>query len=259
MLGSLARGSAALARTVAAAPLRATAGALDAVHGVVAELVPGGRRTWSYGGRLHVELRHAHLPGAEKRAGALVDAVEGHPAVEWARVNAPLGRLIVAVREGPPDEAAGELLRCVEAIDVPPEEPEEDEAGGRELPPGLTLGADLLGLAMTGVEWAARRAPLPAEAAALLGFVDAVPRLHSAVVRAVPGGFAERWMPVAEAAVQALAPGGTGLTLDVAQRAWQWRERAAAGRLWAGAEEELTGRPERAAAPPVRMERPCPL
>jgi cation-transporting P-type ATPase I len=217
---------------VATAPIRMTTSAVGSV-------LQTGRPVHQYGQRLHIPLYTVHLPGAEEQAEALVSAAEGHPAVVWARVNSALGRLIVLVDGEPPTEA---LLKLVDSLD--------ERASRPGLP--LAIGTDVLGLALTGVERVIGWAPLPAEAAGVLGFVTSNPKLR----KVLP---ATRWLPIAQAAVQTLSPGGTGLTLDLTQRVWQWRESSTLDGLWRENEERLTGTPEAAACDPIPVSRPCGL
>lgn len=218
---------------------------LRRVAGVVGAL--GGRSTWRYPGRIHLELlrRPVHEAEIESRLQAV-------PGVLWARVNVPLGRAIVAL-DDPPAET-GELMRALD----------EAEAKGEsrvlgEPPPGLVLAADVGGIVATGVEWLVRRTPLPAEAAGLLSLVDNLPRLREAIDDAIPLPALKTWLPVASAAVQGLAPGMTGLAVDLAQRVVQVREGRAADEAWGAAQESLTGTPEQAAASEIPRQRPVAL
>ncbi|GAA4336237.1 hypothetical protein GCM10023178_49500 [Actinomadura luteofluorescens] len=227
----------------AAVPIRQARRALGEVGSIAGRALRPSRTVHRYPDRLHIELRHLHKAGRWSEAQALEHAVEELPAVHWARVNAALGRLIVHV----PEEVSPEdVLEVVEALDAVLEG-EEPGAGLFAAPPtALALGADLVGLTITGAQWVLGRAPLPSEVAELVAFADTVPVLRGVLAAAVPGAPVERWQPLTQAAVQALAPGGTGLVVDTAQRLWQRREAAATHRLWRIAEADLTGAPERA-------------
>ncbi|GGQ25914.1 magnesium-transporting ATPase (P-type) [Actinomadura coerulea] len=227
----------------AAVPVRRTGRVLGGVGSAAARALRPARTVHRYPERLHIELRHLHKAGRRSEAQALERAIEGLPAVRWARVNAALGRLIVHVSEEVPPEAVLEVVEALDAV----LEGEEPEAGRFAAPPtALALGADLVGLTITGAQWMLGRALLPSEVAGLVAFADAVPVLRGVLAGVVPGAPVERWLPLTQAAAQAFAPGGTGLVVDVAQRLWQRREAAATGRLWRVAEADLTGAPERA-------------
>ncbi|MFI7610516.1 HAD-IC family P-type ATPase [Nonomuraea terrae] len=207
----------------------------------------GGRSTWRYPGRVHLELlrRPVHETEIERRLQAV-------PGVRWARVNAPLHRVIVALEEEPAEIRA--LMRALDEAEALVEEKVVHEP-----PPGVVLAADLGGILATGVEWLIRRTPLPAEAPGLVSLVDNLPRLREAIDASIPLPALKSWLPVAGAAVQGLAPGVTGLVVDVTQRLVQLRERHAIESAWAGAHEHLTATPERAAAGEIPAQRPCPL
>ncbi|PZG08943.1 cation-translocating P-type ATPase [Nonomuraea aridisoli] len=218
---------------------------LHAVATAVGSL--GGRSTWRYPGRIHLELlrRPVHEAEIERRLQAV-------PGVRWARVNAPLNRVIVALEEEPARIRA--LMRALDEAEALVEEKVVHEP-----PPAVVLAADLGGILATGVEWLIRRTPLPAEAPGLVSLVDNLPRLREAIDASIPLPALKTWLPVAGAAVAGLAPGVTGLVVDVTQRLVQLRERHAIESAWAGAHEHLTATPERAAAAEIPAQRPCPL
>jgi hypothetical protein len=213
--------------------------------------VLGGRSTWSYPGRVHLELLREHVPETE-----IETRMQAVPGVRWARVNVPLGRVIVALDDPPPDRA--ELMKALDEAEAAVLEKSEAVVPD-EPPPGLVLTADAAGLLATALEWLIRRTPLPAEAAGLVGLVDNLPRLREVINDAIPTHPLKRWLPVAGAAVQGLAPGVIGLAVDMAERLVQLRERHAEELAWRTAEELLTGTPERAAAAEIPVERPVPL
>ncbi|MEU1948693.1 hypothetical protein ABZ554_41135, partial [Streptomyces sp. NPDC020125] len=88
------------------APIKAgmAAGVRDAA-GAVGRLVrPSQRGIWSYPGRYYIEVRGVHGIGGEQVARRVERALEEHPRVQWARVNAPSERVVVAVGKPPPSE-----------------------------------------------------------------------------------------------------------------------------------------------------------
>jgi magnesium-transporting ATPase (P-type) len=252
-------------------PVRQTASALAALPGMTDELAGQKRRVWTYSGRVHVRLRGSYGPAGHPRREAIERMLEAYPDVTWARVNHALGRVIIELAD-PPAEVE-EIVALLEALDSPDMEEDKDGDGGRaeaaaeayaerteRRPPlGMMLAADASGLAVTAAEWFFRRAPVPAEVAGVVSFVDSIPRVRALAERAIPGQWAGTWFPMLSAVAQGLAPGGAGLVLDAAQRLIQLREARATTAAWARAEHALTCTPDRAAAMPTAVERPCAL
>lgn len=148
-----------------AAPLKWAAGKASEVPGwaasTLAEMAGVRRETWTYPGRVHLQLR---CPVPEQLTDAVESALSVHPSVRWARVNLPLKRVIVAVEDPPPiDELVAILDKAEQAAAEKDPAITEGTPGGP--PVALVLGADVLGLAATAVEWAVHRAPLPPGAA----------------------------------------------------------------------------------------------
>ena len=71
------------------------------------------RRVWVGEQRAYVEVRTAEVQGF---AVALREALEGSPEVEWARLNAALGRMVVSFVGQP--IAAARLLEIVAAVEA---------------------------------------------------------------------------------------------------------------------------------------------
>ncbi|GAA2853265.1 cation-translocating P-type ATPase [Streptosporangium fragile] len=220
----------------------------------VAGLTGMRRSTWTYPGRIHLELR---CPIQEEQCEAIESALCVHPSVRWARVNVPLRRAIVGVTEPPPAaDDLGAILDKVEraALEKNPAAT-QGTAGGP--PTALLLAADAAGLAVTAVEWLVHRAPLPPGAAGVAGYMSAVPQLRRVIDRSVPA--CRSWMPLVNTTVQTLTPGGTGLAIDLVQRVLQMRQAQLQIALWARKEGELTGTPQRAEAHLQAPERAAPL
>ncbi|WP_434742263.1 HAD-IC family P-type ATPase [Micromonospora sp. SH-82] len=223
------------------------------------------RRVWSTDGRHHIEVHGVCQDGGDVLARQVEAALERMPGVTWARVNAPSGRVVVAVEEPRPrlrdliSTVVRAETRCDHEPDPdipPPHPPEEGPRTAR------TLGAlvsDGLGLTLAAATRILPLTPVPGEVAGLLTAVDLHPRLHdlaSRGLRADPR--ADVLFPLAEAVVQGLTGGWTGIVLDGAQRIVQWGEARAQLRTWEQAEPDLTGTPERAKARVPDGERPRP-
>ncbi|MEV5763265.1 cation-translocating P-type ATPase [Micromonospora sp. NPDC052213] len=223
------------------------------------------RRVWSRPGRHHIEVHGVCQDGGDTLARQVEAALERMPGVEWARVNAPSGRVVVAV--GTPEPSLRDLVATVARAErtcphepdpeIPPPHPPEE---GPRTPRTLGgLASDALGLTISAATRILPFTPVPGEVAGLLGAVDLHPRLHALAdrgLRADPR--ADLLFPLAEAVVQGLTGGWTGIVLDGAQRVVQWGEARAQLRAWAQAEPRLTGDPERAVARTPKIERPRP-
>ncbi|MDN3059337.1 cation-transporting P-type ATPase [Streptomyces sp. SRF1] len=251
------------------APLRSgvAAGVRDAT-GAIGRLVRPHRGVWSCPGRYYIEVRGVHGIGGERVARRVEQALEEHPRVRWARVNAPSERVVVAVDKPPPSEQA--LITRIERAEArapaaPPEEFDEwapeprHPSGGPKAAQSLAvLTADVAGL---GVATALRLAPwlrLPAEAAAAMSVIQNHPRLRRLVLAVTRGEPTEATLPVLSALTQGVATRGGGIALDLLQRLALWREAEAEGRAWAAMEPQLVHGPQDVVAEPIVVERPGP-
>lgn len=223
------------------------------------------RRVWSRPGRHHIEVHGVCQDGGDALARQVESALERMPGVAWARVNAPSGRVVVAVESPEPKlrDLAATIARTERACphepdpELPPPHPPEE---GPRTPRTLgALASDALGLTISAATRILPFTPVPGEVAGLLGAVDLHPRLHALAgrgLRADPR--ADLIFPLAEAVVQGLTGGWAGIVLDGAQRILQWGEDRAQLSVWEKAEPRLTGDPERAAARWSAVDRPRP-
>ncbi|WP_344321696.1 cation-translocating P-type ATPase [Streptomyces macrosporus] len=225
-----------------------------------------GRAVWTRPGRCYIVVHGLHNSDGARLARRVESNLEGHPGVLWARVNAPSGRVVVALASPPPPER--ELVALVERAEsqVPCEEhgewcqePHHPCEGPRTRQSVSALGADVFGLALSTVNRVAPWTPLPPEVAAITGAVTRHPRLrHLIDVGLHDPERAESLLPVISALTQGVATRGGGLMLDVVQRLAQWREAGAHRQAWQEAEPRLVSGPEDAAAGPITAERPRP-
>ncbi|MER7440207.1 cation-translocating P-type ATPase [Micromonospora avicenniae] len=223
------------------------------------------RRVWSRPGRHHIEVHGVCQDGGDALARQVESALERMPGVAWARVNAPSGRVVVAVESPEPKlrDLTATIARTERACphepdpELPPPHPPEE---GPRTPRTLgALASDALGLTISAATRILPFTPVPGEVAGLLGAVDLHPRLHALAgrgLRADPR--ADLIFPLAEAVVQGLTGGWAGIVLDGAQRILQWGEDRAQLSVWEKAEPRLTGDPERAAARWSAVDRPRP-
>ncbi|SFK47227.1 cation-translocating P-type ATPase [Streptomyces pini] len=226
------------------------------------------RAVWSRPGRCYITVHGVNTPEGERTARRVERVLERHPGVLWARVNAPSGRVVVALESPPPPER--ELVALVERAEghVPCADEEHEEwcqephhpcEGPRTGQSVTALAADVVGLGLSTLNRVAPWTPLPPEVAALTGAVARHPRLRQLVARGLHDPQqADSLLPVLTALTQGVATRGGGLVLDVVERMAQWREAGAYRRAWEEAETRLVGSPGDAAAGPVAVERPVP-
>ncbi|MCX4469178.1 cation-translocating P-type ATPase [Micromonospora sp. NBC_01655] len=223
------------------------------------------RRVWSRPGRHHIEVHGVCQDGGDRLARQVERELERQPGVCWARVNAPSGRVVVAVREPEPRlrDLIATVARCERTCEhepdpeIPPPHPPEE---GPRTPRTLgALASDALGLTLSAATRILPFAPVPGEVAGVLTAVDLHPKLHALAgrgLRADPR--ADVLFPLAEAVVQGLTGGWAGIVLDGAQRIVQWGEAHAQLAAWTKAEPRLTGDPDRAVARVPTAGRPNP-
>ncbi|MFF5172386.1 HAD-IC family P-type ATPase [Micromonospora sp. NPDC000089] len=225
----------------------------------------GSRPVWTRDGRHHIVVHGVCQDGGDRLARQVERALEAMPGVTWARVNAPSGRVVVAVAD--PKPPLRDLIATVERAErtcpyepdpeIPPPHPPEE---GPRTPRTLgALASDALGLTISAATRILPFTPVPGEVAGLLTAVDLHPKLHALAgrgLRADPR--ADLLFPLAEAVVQGLTGGWAGIVLDGAQRIVQWGEARAQLTAWERAEPRLTGDPERAKARAFTEERPRP-
>ncbi|SCE80600.1 cation-translocating P-type ATPase [Micromonospora chokoriensis] len=223
------------------------------------------RRVWSRPGRHHIEVHGVCQDGGNRLARQVEDALERMPGVAWARVNAPSGRVVVAVQN--PEPAMRDLIETISRVEqtcdhepdpeIPPPHPPEE---GPRTPRTLGgLASDALGLTISAATRILPFAPLPGEVSGLLAAVDLQPKVHEFVgkrLRSDPR--ADILFPLAEAVVQGLTGRWTGIVLDGAQRVVQWGEARAQLSAWERAEPRLTGAADRATARWPVIDRPRP-
>ncbi|MDG4835913.1 HAD-IC family P-type ATPase [Micromonospora sp. WMMD967] len=223
------------------------------------------RRVWSRPGRHHIEVHGVCQDGGNRLARQVEDALERMPGVAWARVNAPSGRVVVAVQN--PEPTMRDLIETISRVEqacdhepdpeIPPPHPPEE---GPRTPRTLGgLASDALGLTISAATRILPFAPLPGEVSGLLAAVDLQPKVHEFVgkrLRSDPR--ADILFPLAEAVVQGLTGRWTGIVLDGAQRVVQWGEARAQLSAWERAEPRLTGDADRATARWPVIDRPRP-
>lgn len=249
-------------------PLSVVGTAIGTVRGAATLVSRSQRHVWArHPGRLYIETHGVQGPDGMLVARKIEVAVEQHPQVEWARVNAPSSRVVIGLADPPP--RTSDIVRIIERAESEPACPEEAAAedefehpadgrrGTRLLP---TIAADALGIGLSLFSRIAPWAPLPTELAALPGLIDSHPALRERTAHQLHSrARAESATSMLSAIAQGLAEGNETTIIDIVQQIGRWREARAQERVWCDTESTLVTGPESAAADSVAVERPMPL
>ena len=246
-----------------AAGARQVAAARRQLHG------PGRahRRSWVGNGRAHIEVRAVHRSDGQSLARRLERDLEALDGVDWARVNAALGRVIVAFD----DDAAplDSLLDTVDAAEDAHEVTQERFSRDRPPLPGdsepllrnlAALGADTVGLGVSVFGQLLRATPIPGELASLIAVADSQPRVRHLLERRIGHPATDLGFALASAVAQALGQGPLGLIVDMGHRANLVGEIRSRQRAWDAREPELVARNGRRDVEPIETtDRPTPV
>ncbi len=225
------------------------------------------RRRWAGNGRAHIEVKGAHLPGNEAFATRLEGELARLDGVDWAQVNAVLGRVIVAFDDDQLD--VDDLTDVIEGAEEAhglaaerfphdrPEHPADIEPLQRQL---YAIGADLGGLGLGYVGRIIRANPLVGEVASLVSLVDSTPILRRSLEGRIGHAATDLGLAVGNAVAQGLAQGPVGLMVDIAHRGLLLDEMRARRELWQQRESELHEQRAVGGLPsPADGQRPAPL
>ncbi len=210
------------------------------------------RRIWRKNGRSHIELRDLPPTALERLAPVLVETLESIDGVDWARVNAPLRRVIVqhaASRD--PRDLAGVVDVVEEQLGLdrfPLEGPRVEHPGDREpvVRTKIEMAADAAGLTgglamrIAGV----RPLPFDIDIAAITSMFQNFPQARRLLDERLGRPTTDLGFNLLNATTQAFLQGSTGPAVDVLRRWLRLRELLARQELWAAREEALCGRPE---------------
>ncbi|MFI0260841.1 HAD-IC family P-type ATPase [Streptomyces sp. NPDC017056] len=231
------------------------------------------RAVWSRPGRCYIAVSGVQTADGERIARRVERVLEQQKGVEWARVNGPSGRVVVAL--GPEAPRQAELVALVARAEASCtgsaggaacdehgewcQEPHHPCEGPRTRQSLTALAADAVGLGLATLMRLAPWAPLPAEVGSLAGMMQHHPKLRALAAWGLAGPEqAESLLPAVSALAQGVATRGGGLMLDVVQRVAQWREASAYKNAWEAVEPRMVRGPQDAAAEPIVVERPVP-
>jgi len=225
------------------------------------------RHFWVAAGKAHIEVRAARRHGTERFAHDLERALREIEGVNWAEVNAVVGRVVVSFEEGTVDPE--DLISTVEELEEAhnvhretfgfdrPDFPGDVEPVQRAI---IELIADGLG-AVASIAGPLLHLPsLPQDAAGVVSLFDSQPRLRQLTEDALGPFVADVGLSVTNALMQGLSRGPLGLLLDAAHRAGMLDESTARRRSWERVEPELHLDPAGSHRSPMkRTVRPVPF
>lgn len=241
----------------------------DPVTGAFRAITRGRRRRrhWVGNGRAHIEVRGLDLVAAAALRRDVQESLVSMPGVAWAEPNPLIGRVVVAMDEDQLDVAA--LIGCVEAVErrhgvegvrFPLDRPDHPGDDAPIFQHAVALGADLAGLALSGIGRFSGMARLPHPAAAVLAFVQNEPRVRAALASQIGHVPADIGLAAAGALSSGLSGGPFSLLVSAAYRSVLLREAHAVRSTWTRREPALHDAPANSPILPVDpVPRPVPV
>lgn len=226
------------------------------------------RRAWRGGPRAHLQLRRLSRAERAELAEAVRVRLEGVPGVRWARLNAPLNRVVVDHdHELCPLRRLEELLLEIERDRGLAERPFLDEAfaPGDEEPlrrACIAIGAELASVGLSALleRWKARRLPFDVDLAAVLAILEGIPELRALLDRGLTRRGADLLIELGKASLHTILRSEVGPLAAVLRLGLALREARARSLAWERIEGVLCG--DAANHPEEHPElppRPCPL
>ncbi|MFN8041553.1 MAG: cation-translocating P-type ATPase [Acidimicrobiales bacterium] len=219
------------------------------------------RRSVVVGDRAHVEVRGVDDPDRPEVAGAVKAALERLDAVDWAEVDAVLGRVVIAF--DPDAVELDDLVSTVEDVedaqevagerfphDRPPH-PADVEPIQRQV---VAVGADVVAFGVAIAGQALHLAAIPAEIPGLISLADSQPRLRRQLEQRLGPPATDVLVSVTAAIAQALGQGPVGLAVDISQRSARIAEQASRRQAWLRREPELIEGATSVRHPALRLE-----
>jgi cation-transporting ATPase I len=225
------------------------------------------RRQWAGHGRAHIEVKGVDRPENADLARQVEDALARLNGVQWAEVNAVLGRVVVAFDDSQlgVDDLIEVIEKAEEAYGVaaerfPPDRPEHPadvEVLQRQV---YAIGAQIAGLGLGLVGRAIRATPLLSEVASVVSLMDVTPAVRRRLENRLGYAATDLGLAVGSAVAQGVAQGSFGLLVDIANRTLGLDETRARREAWERREPELYERREGDPASALSgAQRPAPL
>jgi cation-transporting ATPase I len=204
------------------------------------------RAVMSSDGRAHIEVRGAQRP---ERAALVADvkaALERLRGVNWAEVNAIIGRAVVVF--DPEALSVSDLISTIETVEElheanderfphnRPDHPADREPIQRNL---FAIAADVAGLGVATVAQTLHLPRMPFEIPGLVSVVESQRRVRGFLENRLGRSATDVMLATANALTQALGQGPLGLIVDVAHRGGVLQELQARRVVWAQREPEL--------------------
>ena len=198
------------------------------------------------GGRAHIEVRGAHRPERAALVRDLRSALERLEGVDWADVDAVVGRAVVVFDPGAIE--ADDLIETIEAVEdlhdagderFPhdrPDHPADKEPIQRNV---FAIVADVVGIGFATTVQVARVVPIPAEIPGVISLIDSQPRFRRFLENRLGRPTTDLVLVSANAFTQALGQGPIGLMVDVTHRMGSLGEMQARRAAWYRRESEL--------------------
>jgi len=218
-------------------------------------------------GHAHIEVRGADRPGSAALAADAKAEIEALEGVQWAEVDAVVGRLIVVFdpESITPDDLIDSLETVEELHEVadqrfPHDRP--DHPADRE-PMYLNVFGIVTDVAGLGYATAARTLHfmrLPSEIPGLVSVIDNAPRVRRFLERQLGPPTADVLLTTTNAAAQALGQGPLGLVVDIGHRSVKLGEQRSRTATWNRRESRLVSGRHRVGHPATEFpQRPAPL
>lgn len=208
------------------------------------------RRTTVTGTRAHIEVRGADDPSHAAMVTELREALTAVKGVNWAEVDAVLGRAVVLF--DPESIEVDDLVSVVEDVEEAhgtasdrfphdrPDHPSDREPIQRN---AFALVADTLGLGVASVSQSLRLVPIPAEIPGVLSLIDSQPRVRGFLENKLGRPATDVTVAATSALAQALGQGPVGLSVDMAHRVGLIAEQRARRSAWERREPDLVQGP----------------
>lgn len=208
------------------------------------------RRVASNDGRAHIEVKGVHHPARARLAADLKTALEDLDGVDWAEVDAVVGRAVV--------DFDPEVLDVDDLVDTVSEIEEAHDAQAERFPHDrpdhpadrepiqrhtFAVVADIAGLGVAAAGQTLHLARIPAEVPGVIALLDGQPRVRRFMENRLGRPATDVTVATANALAQALGQGPLGLLVDIGHRSSQVAEQQARAAVWQRREPELVQGP----------------